>query len=149
MGHDTEAGFDITDLKELKKAADGSPFARMMGLATTRLERGRAEARMTVSEDHLNLHGGTHGAVLYALADHVCSLVGNSLGRRAVMTQSSTSFFGNPDPGQTITASGRIQVEGRSLGYLEVEVSGPGGRKLLFFTANFFFLDRDKTGDNK
>lgn len=144
MAHDRKAKFDISDLNALKKAADESPFARMMGLVTTELEYGRAAARMEVGEQHLNLHGGTHGAVLYGLADHVCSLTANSLGRRAVMTQSSTSFFGNPSPGQLLTAQGRVLKKGRSLGYLEVILTDNLGGELLFFSANFFFLDKEQ-----
>jgi acyl-coenzyme A thioesterase PaaI-like protein len=41
---------------------------------------------MTVSEKHVNMFQATHGAALFTLADHACSVAGNTLGRQAVMT---------------------------------------------------------------
>ncbi len=133
---------DVGDLDALMAAANDSGLPRLLGLEAYEIGPGRTKARMTITEKHLNLMEATHGAALYALADHVCSLAGNSLGRRAVMTQSSTYFFANPELGDEITAEARVKSAGRRLGYLEVEVADARGRLLLRFDASFYFLDR-------
>jgi acyl-CoA thioesterase len=134
---------EIADHKVLAQAADDSGLARLLGMTLVEVGPGRAKARMTVTEGHLNFYGRTHGAALYALADHVCSVAGNSLSRRAVMTQSSAYFFGNPEVGQEITAEGQVTSAGKNLGHLEISVTGPGGKTYLKFSATVFFLDKE------
>jgi len=134
---------NIKNLNHLTAAADQSGLARLLGLKLTESGEGWARAEMIVTEDHLNFYGLTHGAVLYALADHVCSVAGNSLGRRAVMSQSTAYFFGNPEVGHKIEARGRVTFTGRSLGHIEVEVSGEDNKTLLKFTASIYFLDKE------
>jgi acyl-CoA thioesterase len=134
---------DHADSREVARAANESGLARLLGLKIIEAGRGRAAAEMTIGEGHLNFYGLTHGAALYALADHVCSVAGNSLGRPAVMSQSTAYFLGNPKVGRTVTARGRVTVSGRTLGHIEVEITGEGDKVLLKFTASIFFLDKE------
>jgi len=133
----------IKELEHLRAAADESGPARLLGMSLIELKEGYAKARMRVSEDHLNFFGLTHGAILYGLADHVNSAAANSLGRRAVMTQSSTYFLANPKVGQEIFAEGRVTKSGRKLSLLEVCVSD--GKEAVFcrFIASCYFLDEE------
>jgi len=127
----------------LRRAADESGLARRLGLRLTEVGPGLARAELVITEDHLNFYGLTHGAVLFALADHVCSVAGNSLGRRAVMVQATSYLLANPDLGQRILAEGRVVRSGRSLGHLELEVHDDSGRLLCSVTAMIYFLDKE------
>ena len=134
---------DVKDLGALTKAADESGLARLMGLELAAVGDGYAEAYLTVTEEHTNFFGMTHGAILYALADHAGSVAGNSLSRRAIMSQSTAYFFGNPAVGTRLTAKARVTQAGRSLGMMEVEVTDPDGRRLLSFNAGMYFIDKE------
>ncbi len=134
---------NITDLKTLSQAADQSGLARLVGLELIEVGEGYAKARLTVTVDHTNFYGMTHGAILYALADHVGSVAGNSLSRRAIMSQSTAYFFGNPEVGTELTAEGRVIQAGRTLGLMEAEVTDPQGKRLLSFNAGIYFLDQE------
>jgi len=136
--------FDIKDLKALSLAADDSGLARRLGLELVEVAEGYAKARLRIGEEHLNLFGLTHGGALYALADHVCSVAGNSLGRRAVIVQSTAYFFANPDKGQEVFAEGSVVKSGRTLGHLEIGVRDGSGRLCLSFTASICFLDKEE-----
>ena len=134
---------DITDLEALSRAADESGLARLLGLELVEVGHGFAKARLRVTEMHTNFFGMTHGAILYALADHVGSVAGNTLSRRAIMSQSTAYFFGNPEVGSEIFAQGRITQAGRTLGLMEAEVTDSDGRRLVSFNAGVYFLDRE------
>lgn len=136
---------NISDLETLSEAANESGLARLVGLELAEVREGYAKAHLTVTEEHTNLYGMTHGAILYALADHAGSVAGNSLSRRAVISQSTAYFFGNPAIGTRLTAEGRVTRAGRSLGMMEVEVTDSDGKRLLSFNAGMFFLDKEPT----
>lgn len=132
-------------LEELSRAADESGMARLVGVVLEEVREGYARARLEVTERHTNFFGMTHGAILYALADHAGSVAGNSLSRRSIMSQSTAYFFGNPAIGSRLTAEGRVTREGRSLGMMEVEVTDQEGNRLVSFNAGMYFLDKEKT----
>ena len=98
----------LTDIEYLRKGSDASSFARLMDLSIVSAEPGYERAQVTLSDDkHLNFQGRTHGGVIFALADHACGLCGNSLGRKAVLVQSSINLLANPEVGSMIEAEAR------------------------------------------
>ena len=109
------------EMQKMARASDSASFSRLMGMRTIRVERGYAPTSMTVSEEkHMNFLGLTHGAVLFALADHACSVCGNSLGRRAVLIQSNMNLFSNTRLGTTIEAEAKILAETEVAGTLDI-----------------------------
>ncbi len=137
---------DLDDLDALATAADAAGLARLMGMRLVEVGPGLARARMTIDERHENFYGQTHGAALFALADHVCSVAGNSAGRRAVMVSCSVYLLGNPEPGATIEATGRLTRTGRNLGHIEIEIRDQQDRRILQKVAQVFFLDPPAAG---
>lgn len=131
------------ELDRIKASADESGPARLLGLSLIELKEGYAKARMKVSQDHLNFFGLTHGAILYSLADHVNSAAANSLGRRAVMTQSSAYFLASPKLGQEVFAEARVVRSGRKLSLVEVSVSDGNEAIYCRFIASCYFLDEE------
>jgi len=85
---------NLTEIEKLTKDSDSSSFARLMDLKIVKANLGYALATLKISEEkHLNFHGLTHGAVLFAVADHAFGLCGNSLGRKSVLIHSSMNVF--------------------------------------------------------
>lgn len=134
------------DLERLAEESDSSPLARLLELKIVKADRGYALTNLKISEEkHLNFRGATHGAVIFALADHACAICGNSLGRKAVLLHSSINFFANPAPGSVIEAEAEMTHEGQETGSMNIEVKSADGRLLAkgqFIV--YFFRENDQ-----
>lgn len=130
-----------TKIEKIAKDSDSSSFARLMDLKTVKVDRGYALATLKISEEkHLNFHGLTHGAVLFAVADHACGLCGNSLGRKSVLIYSSMNVFSNPEIGSVIEAEARMIHEDEINGSLIIEVRTGDEKPLARCQAIVYFL---------
>ncbi|MBU0515087.1 MAG: PaaI family thioesterase [Proteobacteria bacterium] len=140
MPHD-KSQVDLQNLQDVAAKADTSPFAQLAGLRITHTEPGRAVAQMTVDQKHVNMYAATHGGALFALADHACSVAGNSLGRQAVMTHTYMTFMKNPRLGQTIIAEARVIHAGKRAGQVEITIRDEDGQTLAVCQAGTAFLE--------
>jgi acyl-CoA thioesterase len=140
MPHDN-SNIDMKNLQDVAAKADQSPFAQLTGVTITHTEPGRAVAQMTVDEKHVNMFAATHGGALFAVADHACSVAGNTLGRQAVMTHTYMTFFKNPRLGQTLTAEAVVIHAGKRIGQMEINVRDPDQKTLAACQAGFVFLE--------
>lgn len=114
-----------------------------MDLKTAKVERGYCLARLTISEErHLNFNGMTHGAVLFAVADHACGLCGNSLGRKAVLINSNINMVANPKPGVVVEAEARMIHAGEKIGILNIDVKDREGKIFARCQSIVYFLTR-------
>ena len=130
------------EIERLAKDSDSSSFARLMDLKIVKADRGYALATLVLSEEkHLNFHGGTHGAVIFAVADHACGLCGNSLGRKAVLIHSSIDLFANPAAGSVIKAEARMVDEGEKTGSMNIDVKISNGQLLANCQSKVYFLE--------
>lgn len=129
------------EIEKIAKDSDSSSFAQLMDLKIVKAARGYALATLKISEEkHLNFRHGTHGAVIFAVADHACGLCGNSLGRKAVLVHLSMNFFANPEIGSVIQAEAKMIHEGEINGTLAIDVSTSDGRPLASCQAIVYFL---------
>jgi len=120
------------EIEKMARASDEASFSRLMGMKTIRAERGYALTSMKISDKkHLNFLGLTHGAVLFALADHACSICGNSLGRKAVLIHSNINIFSNTRPGTTIEAEASMLATSEITGTLDIVIREEGAKILL------------------
>lgn len=130
-----------TEIDSLIKESDASSFAQLMDLKTTSADRGHALATLKISEEkHLNFHGMTHGAVIFAVADHACGVCGNSLGRKAVLLNSNIMFLANPEPGSVIEAEARMTHEDERSGTMVIDVKTGSGQLLARSQCVIHFL---------
>lgn len=140
MPHD-KSRVDLDNLQDVAQKADTSPFAQLTGVTTTLAEPGRAIARMTVDQQHINMYAATHGGALFTLADHACSVAGNSLGRQAVMTHTYMTFMKNPRLGQTVTAEAVVLHAGKRVGQVQITIRDETGQTLAVCQAGTAFLE--------
>ncbi|MFH1241070.1 MAG: PaaI family thioesterase [Pseudomonadota bacterium] len=121
----------LTEIDQVVEKSDSSSFARLMDLKIIKAERGYALARLKISgEKHLNFNGTTHGAVIFAVADHACGVCGNSLGRKAVLLHSNIVYFANPELGSVIEAEARMTHEDEISGSMVIDVKASNGKPL-------------------
>jgi len=132
----------LTEIEHIARNADGSTFARLMDLRILKADRGYALAEIKISgEKHLNFHGRTHGAVVFAVADHACGLCGNSLGRKSVLVHSSINLFANPQPGSVVRAEARMVHVDETSGTMTIEVQASDGALLARCQSIVLFLN--------
>lgn len=139
----TSEGIDnkLTAIETLVKDSDNSSFIRLMDLKTVKVERGYCLARLRISKDkHLNFHGMTHGAVLFAVADHACGMCGNSLGRKSVLVNSNINMLANPKPGKVVEAEARMIHTDEKKGILNIEVRDSEGTIFANCQSIVYFL---------
>ena len=70
------------------------PYAQWLGIELTKFEAGSAEAMIKVKSHMVNTHGTVHGAIIYALADHVFSVACNAYGKTSVGLSTTIQFMG-------------------------------------------------------
>ena len=130
-----------TAIETLVEASDNSSFVKLMDLKTAKVERGYCLARLTISkEKHLNFNGMTHGAVLFAVADHACGLCGNSLGRKAVLINSNINLVANPKPGEVVEAEAIMIHTDEKKGILNIDVRDREGKIFARCQSIVYFL---------
>ena len=134
-------GNSPSDVERLANDSDASSFAQLLGLKTIEAHRGYALSSLRLSEKkHVNFHGGTHGAAIFAVADHACGVCGNSLGRKAVLVNSSMNYIANPVLGSIVEAEARMIHEGNKSGTMLVSVKDSDGNLLAHCQATVYFL---------
>jgi len=134
-------GNSPSDVERLANDSDASSFAQLLGLKTIDAHRGYALTSLRLSEKkHVNFQGGTHGAAIFAVADHACGLCGNSLGRKAVLVNSSMNYIANPVLGSIVEAEARMIHEGNKTGTMLVSVKDSHGKLLAHCQATIYFL---------
>ena len=114
------AQMDYEKIRKLRN--DHNYFARMFGLEVTRIEEGRAESRVRVTDQLYNPIGSIHGGCRYTIADVTCGAAVASYGIKATTMQSSMSYL-RPGIGST-ELIGRSQVvkHGRNISVVNVDI---------------------------
>ncbi len=89
---------------------------------------------LDVAEQHTNFLGGTHGGVVYTLADIALSLVSNAGGTRSLMVDSHLVATAGSGPGDRLTAVTEPISEGSTMASYRITVSRGDGRTVGSFT---------------
>lgn len=95
----------------------------------------RARCSLTLTADHLNRHGVLHGGIVATLLDNAlgatASLTVDDTGRVPFLTITlNTSFIASAKEGARLTAIGRVTGGGRSLLFLDGELTDDDGRTI-------------------
>jgi len=67
-------------------------YANFLGIEITKIDRGCAEARLTVAERMLNFNGFAHGGPIFSLADAAFAAASNSFNQTAVALSFHTAY---------------------------------------------------------
>ena len=92
----------------------------------------RARCRLTLTDAHLNRHGVVHGGIVATLLDNAlgatASLTVDETGRVPFLTVTlTTSFIASAPAGAVLSAVGTVRGGGRSLLFLDGEVTDQEG----------------------
>ena len=120
------------------------PVARLVGLAMTAIEPGRAVFEMRAGERHHNPMGTLHGGVYCDLAD---AAMGWAYGATLREGESFTTIelkinFLRAVREATLTAEAKVVKAGSTLGYVECEVKDEQGRLVAKAASTCMKLNR-------
>ena len=104
-----------------------------LGMKLIEVRPGYARMQMNVREDMVNLHGTTHGGMVFTLADSAFAYACNSHNKVAVASSCSIDFLRPAHLGETLTATAVEQaLIGRS-GVYDVRVENNKGELVTLF----------------
>ncbi|MFQ5556815.1 MAG: PaaI family thioesterase [Acidimicrobiales bacterium] len=115
-------------------------YARSQGFRLGDITDDGVTVSVVVRAEHANFHGGTHGGVIFSLADCAFSLASNAYPETAVAIDAHMVFTAPSAPGGELVATATEVTRGRSLANYRVTVSDPDGRIVGLFTGTVMIL---------
>ena len=103
------------------------PFGDLLKTKRSVLCQGESIVELTITEDHVNCHGVTHGGVIFACCDTALALASNSRGLIEVATQVTISFLKATGPGTNLKAHCKEVHKGNKLGLFDIVVTDASG----------------------
>ena len=122
----------------IRGSFDNDPYVSAQGFELMDVTDHAVVVSMMVRPDQVNFLGGTHGGVLFSLADCAFSLASNAYGEPAVAIDTHLAITAASDIGETLTATAREMTRGHSLATYRVDVERSDGRTVALFTGTVF-----------
>jgi acyl-CoA thioesterase len=94
----------------IKDFSDKDRFAKLLGIELIEVSKGRAKAKMSIKEFHLNAVNTVHGGAIFSLADYTFAIAANSHGSIAVALNVNISFLKAVSEGVLIAEAEEISL---------------------------------------
>ena len=121
------------EMEEIKAFfATRDRFAQHCGIELTEVSKGRATARMEVSEHHLNGVNIGHGAAIFTLADVAFAAASNSHGTVSVAINANISFLRAAGEGALIAEAEEVSYHPK-LGNYDIRIKDDEGNLVATF----------------
>src|ERR1700741_3014463 len=106
------------------------PVARLIGFEAKEIADGRAVVTLAAGKQHANPMGTLHGGILCDIADAAMGMAFASTlapGESFTTIELKINFF-RPVWEARLRAEGKVVQRGRTMGYIECEITDDGGR---------------------
>lgn len=113
-------------------------FAKAQGIVLEEATPTSVSVSLVVRADQTNFHGGTHGGVVFSLADCAFSLASNAYPDAAVAIDAHMAFTAGTGVGDKLVAVASELTRGRTMATYRVEVTRPDGRTIAAFTGTVY-----------
>ena len=143
MANKTAAGLTHGPHPLVQKVLDTEPpIAKLIGFEVEDIAEGRAVARLRTGPQHANPMGTVHGGVLCDLTDAAMGMAFASTlaPEESFTTVSLTINFFRPVWQSQLRAAAHVTSRGKSIGYIECEVTDEEGRRVAKATSTCFVL---------
>ena len=107
-------------------------FRELLGIKLLEAKDGYAKMSLTLTKQHMNLHGFTHGGVIFALADCAFAEATNYGDNKAVAVQVSINYLKPSREGDLLTAEATRVSDGKTTGLYQVTVCSQEKTVALF-----------------
>lgn len=114
-------------------------FAYTNGITLEKVTPGYSEAKMVVTENHLNGVGIVMGGALYTLADFAFAAATNSKGFATVTTNSSINFFSSAK-GKVLKAVAKEVFSSNRLTTVDVDIFDEDETLIARYVGNGYIL---------
>ncbi len=108
-------------------------FRELLGVKVEEVRDGYAKMSLTLTKEHMNFAGFTHGGVIFALADCAFAEAVNFGDKQAVAVQVSINYLKPTTEGDTLVAEARTVSEGKTFVLVNISVSKEE-KKVAVFT---------------
>jgi uncharacterized protein (TIGR00369 family) len=128
--------------RELEEGAQGSTFAKMLGLQAVKGEKGCVVLKLPFTRSLLQTLGRVHGGALFALADHACGWAAHTLlekGERCATLEMKINYIAAVHD-EDCVAEARVIHKGRTSIVVEAEIMTTAGRLVAKTLATFVIL---------
>jgi acyl-CoA thioesterase len=105
-------------------------FSDLLGIELVEESKGRAVARIKVSEGGLNRHGVAHGGLIFSLADHAFAAACNYDAPPSMAVHVDVSYMSPAFAGDVLTVEAREIKRGRTMGFYEMMVTNQDGKPI-------------------
>ena len=122
MNLETDPSADLEP--RIRRKLERQHFMHLIGADLTRIEPGRIEAELSLSQQHQQQRGFAHGGLVATMADLAAGFAAVTLvpENYGVVTSDLKVSYLNPGVGQRIKAIGWVLKAGRRLHFCEAEV---------------------------
>ena len=108
--------------EQILQEVKNDPYAQSLGIQLTKFEAGFAEAMLEVQSHMVNAYGTVHGAIIYALADHVFSLACNAYGKTSLGLSTTIQFIESAKPGDKLVARATELKRNYRTGFYRIDI---------------------------
>src|SRR4030065_2057478 len=126
-----------------KRMEKRDSFRELLGIKVLAIKDGYARMARTITKEHTNLHGLTHGGIIFALADCAFAEATNFGDNKAVAVQVSINFVKPSGEGDVLTAEATRVSEGKTFSLYNVTVTKEN-KVLALFTGLAYKLQPEK-----
>jgi acyl-CoA thioesterase len=125
---------------KISSAFAADPYAAGQGYRLVDVSDQTVTVEMTIRGDQVNFLGGTHGGVVFSVADCAFSLASNAYPEDAVAIDTHLVLMASSKVGDTLTATATEVSRSKSLATYRVDVLRGDGRQVAAFTGTVFIL---------
>ena len=133
------------DIEIVKQYFKQDQFARENGIELVSIERGKATARMQITEKHYNAFGIAHGGALFSLADIAFAAAANTHGVVSLSISVTMSYIKARSNG-VLTAYAYEVSSSRKLGTYRVDIKDEEDKIVAIFEG-MVYRKEDKLKD--
>lgn len=127
----------------IKNIFNNCNVGKLLGIEVYEVREGLAKGKLKLKKEHINIFGNAHGGILFTFADHVGGACGNTLGKKAVLVESSIQYMKGVPENDTVFAEAILTHKGRKIGRIDVKIFSEDGNIVALMHQVFFIKDDD------
>jgi acyl-CoA thioesterase len=131
---------DAKVMQILDLLTERNPVIKMLGMQVRQAQPGQVQLTMTIQENMVNSHGTCHGGFLFTFCDQTAGYTCMSRNEAAVTQTGQITYISPARLGEEIVAEGIELARSRRSGTYDVRLSGPDGRLVALFRAQFVIV---------
>lgn len=127
----------------IKSLFNGCIVGKTLGIDITEVREGYAKGRIKLKKEHINVFGSVHGGIIFTFADHIGGACGNTLGKRAVLLESSIQYLKPAFEGSFLYGEALLTHKGKKIGRIDIKITDDKSDDIAIMHMVFFIKDEE------